>query len=125
MERFINTLPSIFELEEFLSGWFLGAPPSSIRRDNLIEFVAYGFYSRRVEDLDKEHREPVENFVYRAEEKWGVKFEEGYDESLRYMAHVWVSIHLILIFLTLFIFYCLPFCCRSNYNCNSNNCRSH
>lgn len=29
-------------LQQFFSGWFMGAPPETIRRGNLLDFTAYG-----------------------------------------------------------------------------------
>ena len=49
-DRFLQ-LPGVLDIEEFLSGWFHGAPFESIQRDNVMDFVAYGFYSQNVKDL--------------------------------------------------------------------------
>lgn len=38
-------------LQEFLSGWFLGAPFESIRRGNVLAFAAYAFYGRSLQQL--------------------------------------------------------------------------
>ena len=38
-------------LQEFLSGWFLGAPFESIRRGNALAFAAYAFYGRSLQQL--------------------------------------------------------------------------
>ena len=52
MQRFLN-LQLVFPLEDFLRGWFLGAPFESILRNNVEEFVAYAFYCRRWSELDR------------------------------------------------------------------------
>lgn len=88
MERFLN-LHSIFHLDEFLTGWFLGSPAEEIPRKNVEEFVAYGFFCRTVEALDPEEQTAVEDFVAAVEKKWDMDFPPGYDSSLRFMAHVW------------------------------------
>ena len=54
-QRFVG-LHNVFELRDFLSGWFLGAPFESIKRGNVLELVAYGFYSRRLDQLTLEVR---------------------------------------------------------------------
>lgn len=41
LERFL-TLADVFPLEDFLQGWFFGAPMQSICRENVLEFVLYG-----------------------------------------------------------------------------------
>lgn len=38
-------------LQDFFSGWFRGAPHESIRRGNVLEFTAYGFYAAKFDDL--------------------------------------------------------------------------
>ena len=49
-ERFLE-LPGVLSIQDFLSGWFHGAPFESIRRGNVLDFVAYGFYSQNFADL--------------------------------------------------------------------------
>ena len=46
MHAILDTL-----LQEFLSGWFLGAPFESIRRGNVLAFAAYAFYGRSLQQL--------------------------------------------------------------------------
>lgn len=36
----------VFEIDDFLSGWFLGADPAAIKRGNLQEFVSYAFFNQ-------------------------------------------------------------------------------
>lgn len=38
-------------IEDFLRGWFHGAPYETIRRGNVEDFVAYGFYCRTMDTL--------------------------------------------------------------------------
>lgn len=52
-QRFLK-LHGIFEIEAFLSGWFNGAPLAAIKRGNVEEFVAYGFYTRSLSSLPAE-----------------------------------------------------------------------
>ena len=87
MRRFIDLHP-IFGLDDFLSGWFLGSS-MPIPRENVIEFVSYGFYCQETHDLSPMQRCSVDDFVAQVEQKWDIKFEDGYDPSLRFMAHVW------------------------------------
>ncbi|CAM9699166.1 unnamed protein product, partial [Hapterophycus canaliculatus] len=37
--------------ESFLSGWFLGAECSELRRNNLVEFLAFSMYAKEVAAL--------------------------------------------------------------------------
>ena len=57
-ERFLK-LESVFTLEQFLCGWFFGAPFSSIKRGNVEELIAYGFYTTRLQELSEEVRAAV------------------------------------------------------------------
>ena len=76
-QRFLE-LHSVFELRDFLQGWFFGAPFETIRRENvkvracgqldslytlpvqltlsclLQELIAYGFHTRRLDQLNAE-----------------------------------------------------------------------
>jgi pimeloyl-ACP methyl ester carboxylesterase len=88
MERFLD-LHHVFHLDEFLSGWFLGASNSSILRGNVEEFVAYGFFCQKHENLSSEQLLLIQNFLSSAEERWNITFPPGKNTDLRYMAHVW------------------------------------
>ncbi len=48
--RFLK-LKGCMSIEEFFSGWFYGVPAKEVRRGNVEDFVAYGFYFRRLEAL--------------------------------------------------------------------------
>jgi hypothetical protein len=38
------TLKGVIDFREFLEGWFMNAPMQDILRENLLDFVAYGFW---------------------------------------------------------------------------------
>ena len=52
-QRFL-TLASCMPMDEFLSGWFFGVPSDQVLRGNVEDFIAYGFYCRRLEDVSPE-----------------------------------------------------------------------
>lgn len=52
-DRFL-TLSAFMSLEDFASGWFLGATLDEVKRGNAEAFVAYSMYCRRKEDLSEE-----------------------------------------------------------------------
>ena len=54
VERRMLELGSIFGIQDFLSGWFHGVPFDQILRGNVLDFIAYGFYCKRVENLTPE-----------------------------------------------------------------------
>lgn len=41
--QYCKDTPGGIDHGKYLSGWFLGADTNSIRRDNIEDFVAYGF----------------------------------------------------------------------------------
>lgn len=94
MDRFTK-LRSSFELSEFLSGWFLGAPWERVTRGNIEELVAYGFFAQTVEELDIADKQLVTAFLNDVEEKWNFKFPEGYDANLKYMQHRWEPLRVV------------------------------
>ncbi len=49
-ERFLE-LHGVLSIHDFITGWFHGAPYEQIHRGNVLDFVAYGFYSKRPQDL--------------------------------------------------------------------------
>jgi hypothetical protein len=42
--RQFMSLKGVINLEEFLSGWFMDAPFQDLRRENVLDFIAYGFW---------------------------------------------------------------------------------
>ena len=53
MQR-LYELEGTWTLQEFFSGWFMGADPDTICRDNVLDFTAYGFFAAKFEDLPSE-----------------------------------------------------------------------
>ena len=49
-ERFLQ-LHGVLSIQDFICGWFHGAPYDQIHRGNVLDFVAYGFYSKQPQDL--------------------------------------------------------------------------
>lgn len=58
MDRLYKLDADAWTIQEFFSGWFRGADISLIRRQNALDFTAYGFFAARFEDLpaDVNHR---------------------------------------------------------------------
>lgn len=48
--RFLQ-LKGCMSIEDFFSGWFHGVPAEEVRRGNVEDFVAYGFYFRTLDGL--------------------------------------------------------------------------
>lgn len=75
------------DAQGFVSGWFLNAPVSAIRRENMHEFLAYALLHRNYGELSEEKREAVRGFVRKVETEWGLRFGEGFEPSVKFMAH--------------------------------------
>lgn len=52
-DRFL-TLASCMPMKDFLSGWFQGADADTVLRGNVADFIAYGFYCRKLDELTPE-----------------------------------------------------------------------
>lgn len=86
MQQF-SSLAGIIDIEEFLEGWFLGSKVSQIYRGNMVEFIAYGFYSKKMEHLSTQERKQIEAFLSKTSEDYGVFFPEGYNSKVKFMGH--------------------------------------
>jgi len=87
-DRFL-TLSAFMSLEDFASGWFLGATLDEVKRGNAEAFVAYSMYCRRKEDLSEEMQREVEDFVRQVESRWHHSLEDGTNPDIQFMAHLW------------------------------------
>ncbi|EIE23278.1 hypothetical protein COCSUDRAFT_47573 [Coccomyxa subellipsoidea C-169] len=82
-------------IEQFLSGWFHGAPYACIRRGNVEDFVAYGFYNRTMDTLPPRLQAATKIFVRQMEAEWGATFPEGRNADISFMAHVWEDLRVL------------------------------
>ena len=90
MARFLklknDCVPSF---HEYLRCWFRGADPQQIKRENLREFVRYGFYGQT--DADKvsvEDELEIEQWIVSVEKTWQITFEPGRTKGLKSMKHM-------------------------------------
>lgn len=86
MEQF-GSLKSIINIQEFLEGWFLGSKMGEIHQGNMIEFIAYGFYSKRVEELTSSEKAQIESFLTDTCDTYGISFPKGYNPDVKFMGH--------------------------------------
>ncbi|CAL8465236.1 g4771 [Coccomyxa elongata] len=82
-------------IEEFLRGWFHGVPYESIRRGNVEDFVAYGFYCRTMDTLPPRLQAATKIFVRQMEAEWGATFPEGRNPDISFMAHIWEDLRVL------------------------------
>jgi len=54
VEQRLLELGSIFGIDDFLTGWFHGVPFDQVWHDNVLDFIAYGFYCKRPSQLTPE-----------------------------------------------------------------------
>mmetsp|Transcript_17579 Transcript_17579/g.52802 ORF Transcript_17579/g.52802 Transcript_17579/m.52802 type:complete len:1028 (-) Transcript_17579:267-3350(-) len=88
MEAFFR-LHGVIDIGDFLSGWFQGAPLESIRRDNMLDFVAGAIFCRPPGQLPAPQRTACISFISRMERVWGIRFEAGRSAGVRPMLHLW------------------------------------
>ena len=89
------SLSDIISLDDFLSGWFRGAPRKAILRGNVEDFIAYGFHAQRLEDLSPEGRAGVADFVDRIQVSYNTRFEPGRNPRIEFMAHLWEPLRVV------------------------------
>ena len=88
MARFLELAP-VMCIREFMSGWFRGAPFEAIRRGNVEDFVAYGFFQSAWEGLAPGDAAAAAAFVRDVEATWGITYPPGRNPGLTFMAHLW------------------------------------
>ena len=70
--RCLDTTPNI---DQYISKWFLDAPLSAIRKENIKEFFRWAFLSTDV--ADSGYDDEVESYVKKLEERIGMEFQPG------------------------------------------------
>ncbi|KAF7553942.1 hypothetical protein G7Z17_g3269 [Cylindrodendrum hubeiense] len=84
---FKRCMVNVSSVEMYLQGWFLGADPDEIRRDNVREFILWGFFDQGYESTstDDDNAEAtsqdLEEFISMIEEKLGRPLKEGYGSA--------------------------------------------
>ena len=54
-----------------------------------MQFVGYGFYGKRIDELTPAESARTERFLVETEARWGRPFPPGHDPVLTFMSHVW------------------------------------
>ncbi|KAK1254691.1 hypothetical protein MKX08_008686 [Trichoderma sp. CBMAI-0020] len=82
-DLFNQCLAHVDSFELYLRGWFLGAELKDIRRDNVREFLLWGFFDQAAEDVERNdgHSEAVERdlegFITEIEKRLGRPIRSG------------------------------------------------
>lgn len=83
----LSEIQGLMNMDEFLSGWFHGAKASDIPIENMKEFISYGFYCRKAEELNQNEKENVDYFLEETAKRWNISFKSGYDKRLTFKGH--------------------------------------
>lgn len=90
LERFLR-LPTEICILDFLQGWHLDAlPGDQIPIPNILELLAYGFYSAdRYDSLLEEDKARIQSFLASVQKKWNLTFpSDRYIPDLPTMRHI-------------------------------------
>ncbi len=74
-ELFDRCLDTTHDVEQYISKWFLNAPLSAIKRENVKEFFHWAFLNTDVPDSS--YDDEVESYVKKLEAKTGTQFQPG------------------------------------------------
>lgn len=74
-ELFGRCSANIPDYERYLRGWFMGAPLSEIKRENLREFLSWAFLNTA--DLHAMSGDEFDEYIHAIEEQLGRKIESG------------------------------------------------
>ena len=81
----VHTASDGAAVRDFFSGWFYGAPFERIRRDNVVEYLAWALWSRFPHGLTERERAQLEGIIQLLEAKYVFTFPQGKDLGLRAM----------------------------------------
>ena len=87
MEQFLKLKNLNTKIEDFLEGWFMGNKVSDIRQGNMVEFIAYGFYSKKTEELTAPEKARIGSFLQDTCDTYDISFQEGYNPDVKFMGH--------------------------------------
>ncbi|WIA42213.1 hypothetical protein OEZ86_009473 [Tetradesmus obliquus] len=88
--RYAREVPGGMDTGAYISGWYRGADPSQVKRGNLEEFVAYGFWYRSLQQMaDAGLGHVPGQMIVELQAAWGVSFEPGYNPGVSFLGHLW------------------------------------
>ncbi|EFJ47868.1 hypothetical protein VOLCADRAFT_91502 [Volvox carteri f. nagariensis] len=78
------------DVHDYLSSWFCGADPGTIRQGNLADLIAYGFWYKRRGEMESEGQGPLLwDCVSKMQSSLGFSLPAGYTHGLQVMTHLW------------------------------------
>ena len=66
-----------------------------LRRDNVLDFIAYGFWYTSRASMAPPAAARVESVLADLEATFGVRIPEGYNPGLQFMAHLWQPLRVL------------------------------
>jgi pimeloyl-ACP methyl ester carboxylesterase len=88
MNSFLE-LSDTVDFQEFIEGWFSVSNSSleDIKHGNMVEFIAYGFYCKRADELSKQEEGEIEKFLAKVQKTFRREFPPGFNKDARFMGH--------------------------------------
>eukprot|EP00877_Chromochloris_zofingiensis_P001902 jgi/Chrzof1/11712/Cz06g06150.t1 len=81
---------STLDIVSYLTVWFKDAAIEDIKRGNVEELMAYGFWYKTRDQMIAEGLGHIPSeMVSRLEEVWHLTFEPGYNSNIEFMGHLW------------------------------------
>mmetsp|Transcript_19379 Transcript_19379/g.44843 ORF Transcript_19379/g.44843 Transcript_19379/m.44843 type:complete len:487 (+) Transcript_19379:164-1624(+) len=71
-----------YDMETFISGWFLGAPFSEVKKDNLVEFICWAMYNKDFRHATPEESAAMGRKLAEFQQCFPRDFEEGYNPKV-------------------------------------------
>jgi hypothetical protein len=76
-----------------MRAWHWNAPLESIKRGNVGDLLAYGFWYKSRQELEAEGQGHIpDQLVAELEDAWGITWPEGHTPDLPFMSHLWQDI---------------------------------
>ena len=70
---------------DLATGWFYFSPPHAIRRENVVEWLLWAFFSATRDQLVEEWTDEIEEYIHAIEKLLGRKIEPGWNEEIKCM----------------------------------------
>ena len=81
-------------MQTMMQKWHWGVPLDQVKRGNVADLMAYGFWYRSREELEAEGQGHLpDQLVTELEQAWGISFPEGHTPGLPFMSHLWQDIN--------------------------------
>ncbi|GJE96956.1 alpha/beta hydrolase [Phanerochaete sordida] len=91
---------------DLATGWFYFSPSHAIRRENVVEWILWAFFSSSRDQLRDEWREEIEEYIHALENLLGRKIEPGRNQEIDCMK---VSLDPVTSLHRPFLWYCIVY----------------